>query len=132
VALSIIMTMFSSSMAMADPYGNCIAAKLNPSLGVIAQMTGDKLDLSHTRQVSQLFLGENEALKSARPELLRLGYAITEQSGGRLLAVQSFSVSKAWVGKVIPQMCKIATDASIEYDGWDIDVAADHITSDKK
>ncbi len=130
--LSAIFAAITSSSALADVYEDCVAAKLDPSLGIISRMGEDKLDLGRARQVSQLFLGPKDSLRNARSALQKSGYIIAEQADGRLLATQDFAANQAWVRMMIPQMCKIAADSSVEYDGWDIDVAADHITSDNK
>jgi hypothetical protein len=98
-------------------------------MGVIYQLNSHHLDLTRPRTVSQLFLGSDRKLRVAAKSVVALGYTVQERSRGRMLAVATIPVSADWVRTTIPQMCAAAQKASVDYDGWDIDVATDTISA---
>lgn len=120
--------LFFAAPAAASTEQDCVAAKLGPRLGVIQQLSSHHLDLSRPRAVSHLFLGSDRRLREVAAQVVALGYTVQERSHGRLLAVATIPVNADWVRVTIPRMFKAAAVASIEYDGWDVDVASDHIS----
>jgi hypothetical protein len=120
----------SAGPLFASDADDCVAAKLDPSLAIISQLNEQHLDLSRPKEVSQLFIGTNKNLKSLIEPLKQLGYEAGEPKRKQLLAVANVAVREGWVQSIIPKMCAAAEAASVEYDGWEIDVAADNIQSD--
>ncbi|MDH7637594.1 ribonuclease E inhibitor RraB [Sphingomonas oryzagri] len=120
----------SSASAAPTSADECVGAKLPASLGVIDQMASNSLDLTKSRAITQLFLGSPKALAKLQPSLTQAGYKVSlDPAGGRLIAAKDEVVTSDWVKSVIPQMCNAAARNAVEYDGWDVDVAADHISS---
>ncbi|MEG3175705.1 hypothetical protein U1872_05650 [Sphingomonas sp. RB3P16] len=115
----------------AEPTDFCIASKVDPSLDVIAKLKAANLDLARPREISQLFLGPDKKLSALVPVIEGFGYVVRERANGRLLAVTTTAVSDDWVRITVPKMCAAAAKDSVDYDGWDIDVANDHIPSNR-
>jgi hypothetical protein len=106
---------------------DCRLAKTEASLALLQQLRDAGLPLEKPREVTHLFLGDASGLLVAQKTLVKLGMKIVESGSGRLLVSLQTPVSENWVKSTMDQMCKVAADTGSEYDGWDIDVAAEHV-----
>ena len=120
----------AAAPAAASSQAECLAGKLDPSLGIVGQLRDAHLDLSQARSVSHLFVGPTAKLKLLKATLTRLGFQAAQIQGSkRLLVITSATVDEPWVRSTLLKMCAAAEQAQVEYDGWDVDVEADKITS---
>jgi hypothetical protein len=122
--------LIAGSSACAQASVNDCEDKLTGSLELIGKMKSDGLDLSKKRVLTQYFYGSKKQLRQLQPELTALGYLIKPSANkDGLLAEIEAATDEAWARSAIPQVCGLAEKVGVEYDGWDIDVAADNISA---
>lgn len=127
LAIASLTTAFATSPCWAASAGQCVSNKLDPSLRIIGLMEADKLDLNKARLVTQLFLGAEGQFSALGKQLGQAGWPAAPDGPGRLLASATVVTNREWVKKTVDLMCKIAAENDVDWDGWDIDVAADNI-----
>ncbi len=116
----------------AQPFEECVAKLLQPSLVLIERMRVDGRDLSKARRVKHLLVGNDGSIIDASKLFKERGFDILEAANGRLLLGDDVPLSAAWVSQTVPAMCSKAAQFGLTYDGWDVDVSNEHGSAEKQ
>ncbi|KPF77931.1 hypothetical protein IP88_05125 [alpha proteobacterium AAP81b] len=104
-----------------------MAGKLEAGRQIVSQMESANLDPKRPRLVTQLFLGDDKRLVALKQRLDQVGWPAAADGPGRLLASATTPTDRNWVAMNTAAMCAAADAFDVEWDGWDVDVAADHV-----
>lgn len=91
--------------------------------GVLSSLLDNGADLTRQREAVFYFYGPAHRLPELQIGLERLGFAVrpTRTDLGLVASVGAV-VNEDWIATTVPQLCKMALDLNIEYDGWEASI----------
>jgi hypothetical protein len=89
------------------------------SFDLLERMSAKGERFEKERVVSHFFAGEPFNVSRAVSMFQGLGFLTDVPAPDRLHVVGRALLSRPWVENMIPQMCQLAGDFELNYDGWD-------------
>jgi hypothetical protein len=95
----------------------------NDERAVLDEIKKHGADLKRQREAVFYFYGPQAKLGDLEAGLKVLGFAVrpTSTEPGRI-ATMNAVVDEAWLGTIIPKLCKLSNDLGVEYDGWEASI----------